>query len=278
MPSSAIGKNAFDADFIFTTTIEGVKFGFVGALVIDQLFVRHVLREKARFFFLHVIFNAWVTSVVYKDAFDSLANPTDALTPRYAFSPIVTTAGIAGFHTYHMLFYKNLTTEDLVHHIVSCLIVPAIGILCPYGKVVTIVNLGMCGVPGGIDYFLLTLVKYEVMDKLTEKRINRWLNLVLRWPLMLLSVYLIMVGFGQGKFSDLSGYVQFLIVLGGALHSLNAVYYCDKVVGNYHVSSFAGGKRKGEKRARETLAKILPADSNQGRTSPEVTKSGKKRS
>ncbi len=269
---TVVGTDVFDRDFIWSSTVTGLKFGFIGCLLIDQLFVRHVIKEKARFFALHVIFNAWVTSIVYEDAFDSLANPTNVLSPRYSYSPIVTTAGIAGFHTYHMLFYKNLTTEDFVHHIVSCLVVPAIGILCPYGKVVSVVNIGMCGVPGGIDYFLLTLVKYECIQKLTEKRINRWLNLVVRWPLMLLSVYLILVGFGHGKFKDLENSVQFMVILGGVLHSMNAVYYCDKVVGNYHVSNKLTEPKE---KKRETLAKLLPADSNsEGVTSP--TTNGKK--
>ena len=37
-----------------------------------------------------------------------------------------------------------------------------------------------CGLPGGIDYGLLALVKFGVIEKLTEKKINRLLNLVVR--------------------------------------------------------------------------------------------------
>ncbi len=234
--SIVIGSNFFDLPFVQTTIIEGLKHGFIIVLLIDQLFIRHIVREKARFFVLHIVFNMWVTSVVYQDAFHALANPIEAPSPRYSYSSIVTTAGIAGFHTYHMVFYKNLTIEDLIHHIVSCLIVPAIGILCPYGRIVSVVNLGMCGVPGAIDYMLLTLVKYDVIDKITEKRINRWLNLIVRWPLMLLSVYLILVAFCTGKFKEFTGYVQFMIIMGCVLHSINAVYYCDKVIGNFYLS------------------------------------------
>lgn len=38
------------------------------------------------------------------------------------------------------------------------------------------------GLPGGIDYFLLFCVKRGHMDSLTEKRINRGLNMVVRSP------------------------------------------------------------------------------------------------
>ena len=51
--------------------------------------------------------------------------------------------------------------QVLAHHIVSCAIVPAIGLNMPFARVVDVSNLGMCGIPGGIDYLLLALQKSE---------------------------------------------------------------------------------------------------------------------
>jgi hypothetical protein len=227
----------FDLEFVQKTTCIGFCGIFGGTLLVDFIVVKNIFTKNARFFVLHVIFNTWVTSVVYNDAVDALMNPVNATQPFWPYSTIVTTAGIAGFHLYHLMFFVGLSTEDLVHHCVSCIIVPVMGILCPYGRIVAVVNLGMCGVPGGIDYFLLVMVKYKLIDKLTEKYINRWLNLVIRWPLMLLSIYLIFVAFVNSKFIEHSLTVRAFVVLGGFLHSANAIYYCDKVVGNYHINA-----------------------------------------
>lgn len=218
------------------TIIEGLITGILIPLVFDFLIVKHLVVEKARYFALHVVFNSWLTCVVFEDAIDGLLHPSEIYNPFYVYSSVVTTAAISGFHIYHMIMFTNLSTEDIIHHVVSCLFVPIIGCLCPFGKIVALSNLGMCGIPGAIDYFLLTCVKHNIVDKTTEKYVNRWLNLMLRWPLMFLSSYLGIVGLIQGVLDTQPNYVKSAMLLGMFLHSFNAVYYCDKVVGNYHLT------------------------------------------
>ena len=46
------------------------------------------------------------------------------------------------------------------------------------------------GLPGGIDYLFLTLVKYEVVPALVEKRVNAWLNAYVRAPLGVVGSFL----------------------------------------------------------------------------------------
>ena len=128
----------------------------------------------------------------------------------------------------------NLSTEDIVHHVVSCLFVPIIGCLCPFGKIVAVSNLGMCGIPGAIDYFLLTCVKHNFVGK--QRKIHKSVVKLLRWPLMFLSSYLSIVGLMQGVLDTQPNYVKAAMLPGMFLHSFNAVYYCDKVVGNYNLT------------------------------------------
>ena len=40
----------------------------------------------------------------------------------------------------------------------------------------------MCGLPGGLDYVLLAGVKWGWVEKMTEKRLNMWLQTAIRWP------------------------------------------------------------------------------------------------
>ena len=91
----------------------------------------------------------------------------------------------------------------------------------------------MCGIPGGIDYFLLFLVKYNIINKMTEKNLNRWLNLIIRWPIMFMTSYIFMINLHKLNINLIQ--LNFMI-FGMLLHLLNAIYYCEKVIGNYHVN------------------------------------------
>lgn len=246
---------------------------FVFFLLLDQLLVRHVAPPKARYFCLHVVFNSWIIYTCLSNALDALLNPTQAMlgdnasTPSenyYTFtylqgagftdSQVISTAGIAAFHLYHALFFDGIAKEDWIHHIVSCGIVPAIGINVPFAKVVDVCNVGMCGIPGGIDYFLLALQRcgpnfsFCAPTKLVQKRVSALNNLLLRWPLMLLATYMYVLGWSNGTLATAStvgahSLVRWLGGLGCFLHTGNAAYYAHKVIGNYHVVKAAATEK-----------------------------------
>ena len=205
---------------------------FLGIILIDHLIIQRYLIIKARYFALHFLFNIWIIKCVYPGAIFIFNNPLMNYINDVNFikSGQLSTGGIIIFHFYHTCMnYSNLVLEDWVHHVVSCFIVGYIGISCPIGIVLNWVNLIMCGIPGGIDYLLLVLMKYEIIFKQTEKRINRLLNLLIRmqgyiWYLNIWKIY----SFGMSKFV--------LITLGVFLQLLNSIYYCDKVVGNYYTT------------------------------------------
>eukprot|EP00997_Jenningsia_sp_PLL12_P010956 NODE_8364_length_413_cov_21.299451_g7492_i0.p1 GENE.NODE_8364_length_413_cov_21.299451_g7492_i0~~NODE_8364_length_413_cov_21.299451_g7492_i0.p1 ORF type:complete len:108 (-),score=31.02 NODE_8364_length_413_cov_21.299451_g7492_i0:89-370(-) len=93
---------------------------------------------------------------------------------------------------------------------------------------------------------MLVSVKQGWMDKMTEKRINRHLNLLIRMPGMLLAAYLGLVALVDGRL-QVNTPLASVMVLGCLAHSYNAIYYCDKVVGNYHVTmSLARQERKSD--------------------------------
>ena len=232
---------------------------FVFFFLLDHLLVKPLAQPKARYFFLHVVFNTWLTVTVWSSAMVALLNPSEALygdnNPNpsdnvlsfayshgagFTDSQIATTAGIASFHCYHAIFFTGISAEDWIHHIVSCAIVPAIGINFPFGRVVDVSNLGMCGIPGGVDYLLLALQKSNsrcAPSRLVQKRISALMNLLLRWPLMLLSSYMFVVGWLNGTLGKVSSHalVPWMMLLAVVLHTANAAYYAHKVIGNYHV-------------------------------------------
>tara|TARA_B110000090_G_scaffold199573_1_gene239635 strand:+ start:37 stop:789 length:753 start_codon:yes stop_codon:yes gene_type:complete len=216
---------------------------------LDQGFVRHVVPAKARYFVLHVVFNSWLSLTVWSNAWTALGAPGaatqgDTEVAGFSSSGMATTAGIASFHLYHACFFTGIDRETVVHHIVSCVVTPAIGIMLPFGRVLDVSNLGMCGIPGGVDYLLLALMKSQVScapSRLSQKRVSALMHLLVRWPLMLLSAYMFLVGWNSGMLeaSSANAVVPWLMLLAVFLHSANAVYYCHKVIGNYYVAHAA---------------------------------------
>lgn len=210
----------------------------ISITLIDWFFVRNFIQKKAQYFFLHILFNSWVTYICFNNALKVLINPNSCYSD-FIISDTATlsTKGIVVFHFYHSLMEsKNLSFEDWVHHIISCFFVGAIGINCKGGRIVDLINIFMCGIPGGIDYCLLFLVKYNIIDKLSEKRLNRLLNLLIRMPGMMISFYIwlfhIHIWIHFDYFQIIGG------IVGMGLHTLNSIYYCDKVVGNYHLTCY----------------------------------------
>ena len=200
--------------------------------VCNTFLIKRFIIEKAQYFSLHFLFNAWICYVTYGEALYCFLNPYKLFEIEYSQLALLTTSGIASFHMYHVLDkYNTLSIEDWVHHLGSSFIIPIIGYTNPFGRMISLSNFVMCGFPGGLDYLLLCLVKYNYIDKLTEKYINRWLNLLIRMPVQMLSLYLLFVNYYHDKIQW-----NYFIFIATFLHTVNSVYYCNKVVGNYHIS------------------------------------------
>ena len=225
---------------------EDVLLGFVGIfvvkLVIDFGIVKRIVRpeeQTLRHFMLHVMFNAWVVWMVAADSIDAFLHPervlTNSVITRHASSAVITTAGISSFHLYHLLFFSNLTSEDLVHHFVNTFLVAVIGIALPIGKMISLSNLGMCGLPGGIDYAMLVAVKKGLIQPITEKRVNRYLNLLIRFPIQMFLAYIVVSSHFNGNeaFGQFSYPTLAIIVACSALQLMNCIYYTMKVIENY---------------------------------------------
>ena len=218
----------------FYTIFYGLFFGFLSFGIFDFI-LKKIVIEKARYFCLHVILNSWVCYKVFDDTLDLLKNPNSALDLDYSKEGVLTTSAIAAFHIYHILFFKKLSSDDYIHHLVSSILVGTIGVLLPFGRLSSLCNFTLCGLPGGIDYFLLILLKYNIINKITEKKINRFLNLIIRWPIMFLCGYMFILNINKLNNKDLNTFSYTMMILALLLHSFNAIYYCDRVIGNYYV-------------------------------------------
>jgi hypothetical protein len=217
--------------------IQGSLITYIILYILDFIIIRIKVKEKARYFILHLCFNIFVTFLTLEDAINCLKNPINSLDTKYIYSGILTTGCATGLHIYHIINFKIKGLEEILHHLISAITVPLIGIYSPYGRTLPLCNIIMCGIPGGIDYFLLFLLKYNIIRKITEKKLNRYLNLFIRYPMMYLIYYIFLISFINSKYSY-NFYTKILMFTGITLHLLNSAYYCDKVIGNYYINKY----------------------------------------
>jgi hypothetical protein len=194
--------------------------------LIDNVFVKPCL-AKARYFVLHTIVNAFVVYYVWNDVCALFTNPIRAFNRKPQYDALDITVAL---HFYHVLFFKGLTWIDWVHH------VPMMGIAitsyyCPNSVIVTTNGLlfFLNGLPGGLDYFLLTLVKYNIIHPIKEKELNSYLNIWIRSPGVLFNTYNMYLTTVYANYTP-SPVMKFLIL---AILTWNAQYFTYRVIGNY---------------------------------------------
>lgn len=190
--------------------------------VIDQLHAKHT---SARYFCLHYIVNLFfIVPFCCNDLIKFIDNPL--VNMHGSKMPVIICNSL---HFYHILFF-NLKSLDYIHHI------PAI-IGCSAGyyfKIIPACNvqmmLALMGIPGGIDYFLLTLVKSKKLSFYKEKQINSYLNIWIRAPVANATSFIILYSSMQetdiyqliyGSFIGLHGY-------------WNANFFMEKVVESFY--------------------------------------------
>ena len=87
----------------------------------------------------------------------------------------------------------------------------------------------LSGLPGGIDYVLLVLTTFDVIDKLQEKKINSFLNAYFRGPFVVVGAYIVYLNYINGRIP--ANNLVLLFALSGLLW--NAQYFTYRVIFNY---------------------------------------------
>lgn len=213
----------FNSSIAIIATIIGVLW------VIDYCLRKFVLTfsdTTARWYVLHCISNACVVWFAWDNFWAIVSHPDNVMQIRPTYSPLNITIAL---HFYHMLFFDNLVMIDWIHHILMISIaVISYGYTAPIIVSTNSLLMFLNGLPGCIDYLLLTLVKMKIIDKMTEKHVNIYLNLCIRSPGVIVSTYLLYLTLQ--KLQEIEWYNQ-VIVYGILLW--NSQYFLLRVIGNY---------------------------------------------
>jgi len=191
-----------------------------------------------RWFLVHSIANAGVCLTALTSMRAVLLDPVQALDGRvYTDASLFGSASawpltiINSVHLYHMVGGFALTGADYFHH---GLFIPTLGLpgqLLQWGPLANWQAFFISGLPGGVDYLLLALVKLGRLPPMTEKRVNANLNTWLRAPGILVATVLLYQALLLGNHVVPPWAVGLQLVL----PAYNALYFNKQAVANYAV-------------------------------------------
>lgn len=149
----------------------------IGALHLITDSLPRCLGQKAKWYLLHCIVNAIVTLWTASSMLHILLYPL-AKDPYICFLPVFPSILVMSLHVYHALAF-HLNRYDIIHHVVMMLIllIPLFNThnagfiyFCNYSLFY------LCGLPGGVDYYMMYKVECGQMEKLHEKYYNSHIN------------------------------------------------------------------------------------------------------
>lgn len=185
--------------------------------------------SRARYFSLHGIWNIIITIMILPDMWKTLIDPMHALTPGSNFSrwPIIM---VAVLHFWHCIAYSGLTWDDYFHHFVFTAALCAVDFIWDWGYSTNFLIFFICGLPGGLDYLMLAAVKHGYINKISEKRINKLLNVWCRGPGCIAAACLIWINWMSGQTAHIPPIIKIVTIL---LAISNGQYYSRRVIASW---------------------------------------------
>jgi len=159
----------------------------LGLIFISDKFLCFVINNKARWFQLHFIANMLISYLTYSNVIDIISYPQHshlALMPHENFAGSMALS----IHVYHCLFFP-LTKIDIIHHISSVFLSIPINLIYNV-KTLHMFYFFLTGLPGGLDYLSLTLLKNNKIHYLTQKNFSSKQNVFIRIPGGIICCYL----------------------------------------------------------------------------------------
>eukprot|EP01062_Namystynia_karyoxenos_P003128 TRINITY_DN110_c0_g1_i1.p1 TRINITY_DN110_c0_g1~~TRINITY_DN110_c0_g1_i1.p1 ORF type:complete len:332 (+),score=35.62 TRINITY_DN110_c0_g1_i1:93-1088(+) len=216
----------------------------VGAYILDSLFLvlYPVLCIKpdpagpspsTRWFFAHFLTNGVVSYFAWEDVYNCFTDVGTCGTTKW--SGGTETVGIAlGLHFYHICFF-HLTAGDWLHHGMTAVLTTPPILVTHQARAVSLALFFMTGLPGGLDYFLLTMVKLGWLGSMVEKQAYVVISVWIRGPGVLSAAFL---GFSTIFHTPVSSTLPWWKWLGQFWNLLvtywNAMYFMHSTLSDYY--------------------------------------------
>lgn len=202
--------------------------------------------DTGRYFLLHVLCNGYVTARHLDDVISSYRFPTSAL--RMLPTDTSGTAVIFGLHLYHLIFFQPLPAVDWIHHIVMIVIMLPLAVGLNAGPLLGHGAFFASGLPGGLDYLMLVMVKWGWIKSIDEKRLNSLIQTWIRAPGCLYHALFVWIGYVSDldwclEHSYLPAFLVrpalFIVI---ATYFWNAMFFQRRVVENYAIKGLSKAK------------------------------------
>lgn len=192
-------------------------------------------KVEGKYYLIHFINNLFVAFYTYPNVIQSFLDLFNFF--NYITNPQTIIITVA-LHLYHVIVYFNkLRFDDWLHHILMIVIVIPISVCMNVGCLLGLGLFFITGLPGGIDYLLLFLVRNKIIDKLLEKKINTYLNIWIRCPGCI--IHSTMSTMVLIRIADKISYPS---IIGGicciSIIFWNGIYFMNQVVQNYAVNNY----------------------------------------
>lgn len=205
------------ADLFLTATAFGAFYG------LDTLLT--AARLEGIYYIVHAIHNALIVATT---ALEVITTLTAFSTITAHTTNMVAVDLCAALHFYHIVkYWRKFRADDWLHHGLMIGIALPIGVLLENHTFMGFSLFFITGLPGCIDYACLALVRNGKLGRLTEKRINNFLNVWIRSPGCIAEATLSFVFLFE---SPLPGWKFATALIPTALNYWNGQYFMSQVV------------------------------------------------
>lgn len=198
----------------------------LGINIFDRI-LRKLFGDKSRWFQLHTLFNIYITCNILPDVLNIY---TDSKNGYMVIKNNYISYDILCLHIYHIICFDDIRVYDYFHHIlfVGLGVIPII--LYTKSNQVYLMYIACCGIPGTIEYMSLSLKRHGCISIYTQKTINYYLYLLLRFPLCILGVIFNITAYYNKLITDLFFITLYLNL--GVL--MNAIIFTFLTIKTYH--------------------------------------------
>ena len=190
---------------------------------------------KGNYYLLHGISNMIITYACLNDVYLTYTDLFNYYTHQVNYIPTIITFSL---HSYHIInYFDKLLFDDWLHHILMCGVALPIGICINSGYLLNHGLFFLTGLPGGLNYLNMFLTRNNFMRKLTQKKINSFLNLYVRCPGCVSHSVITFIVYNQ-NYENISDHEKYLIWCTAILTFWNGIYFMEQVVSNYAVEHY----------------------------------------
>lgn len=192
----------------------------------------YVIADKVqgKYYLIHFLNNMYLVYLTFGDVIFTWTRFFNFLDYPSNYESAVLTFAL---HFYHIFsYFKKLRFDDWLHHILMIFVALPIAIAGRSGSLLGHSLFFLTGLPGGLDYLMLFLVRNGWMNPLTEKKLNNYINLWLRAPGCIAHSTLTIVSYFAYK-QYFTMYDMFTCFITSLLIFWNGIYFMNQVVVNY---------------------------------------------